>query len=85
MRRTMDLIAIAIGLLPCAYAVYVLTMRLRGKNEVFKKLAPMKEKYGERTGSTIHYIAYAGVPFVVGVSIIVSGVLGFRILDWIVR
>ena len=77
----MNLITVAIGLLPCAYAVFVLILRLQGKDEKFRKLGPMKERFGEKAGSIIHYIGYVAVPFICGIIVIYAGFAGLNILD----
>ena len=77
----MNLTTVAIGLLPCAYAFFVLTLRLKGKDDKFRKLGPMKERFGEKTGSMIHYIGYVAVPFICGIIVICAGFAGFSIID----
>ena len=77
----MNLLTIAIGLLPCAYAFYVLTLRLQRKDEKFKKLGPMKRKFGDKAGSIIHYVGYFLIPLIIGIVIIVSGIAGLDIVE----
>lgn len=79
----MNLITMGIGLLPCTYGIFVLILRLKGQDGNFKKLAAMKEKWGERTGSIIHYITYVAVPFIFGVVIIYSGYAGLSLADFL--
>jgi hypothetical protein len=77
----MNLLTIAIGLLPFAYAVYVLILRLQGKDDKFMKLGPMKRKFGDKAGSIVHYIAYFLIPLIIGLVIIVSGIAGLDIVE----
>jgi len=49
------------------------------KPEKFGKLNAMKEKYGEKTGVTIHTISYSVIPIIVGVVFIVIGFKGVAI------
>ncbi|MDC7241810.1 MAG: hypothetical protein PQJ50_15765 [Spirochaetales bacterium] len=79
----MNLLTMAVGLLPCAYALYVLVLRVQGKDERFRKLGPIKEKFGEKTGSIIHLLAYGALPFIFGISVIAAGVAGLSITDFI--
>jgi hypothetical protein len=47
--------------------------------EKFGKLNAMKEKYGEKTGVTIHTISYTVIPIVAGIIFIVVGFMGVTI------
>ncbi len=71
----------AISLLPIGYAVYVLASRKQGKDENFRKLGPMKEKYGERHGSMLHYLGYCVAPLAFGLIILYAGIKGLNITD----
>ena len=44
--------------------------------EKLGKLNAMKEKYGDKTGVTIHTISYTVVPIIVGIVFIVIGLKG---------
>ncbi len=78
----MDLITIGIGLLPVAYGLYVLVLRLQGKNAKLKKLEPMKKFWGKTLGPLIHIVAYVIAPLIVGVAIIIAGVNGTSIMQF---
>ncbi|MCK5209636.1 MAG: hypothetical protein KAQ79_16490 [Cyclobacteriaceae bacterium] len=78
----MDFITIGIGLLPVAYGIYILVLRLQGKNEKLKKLEPMKKFWGESLGLAIHFVAYIVAPIIIGVAIITAGVNGTSILQF---
>jgi len=83
MEKKLNLLTIGIGLLPCIYALYVLVFRLKGKDEKFVKLQPMKEKFGVTAGSIIHYVGYVVMPLIVGISIVIFGLQGMSIIDWL--
>ena len=78
----MDFITIGIGLLPVLYGIYILVLRLQGKNEKLKKLEPMKKFWGERLGPLIHIVAYVIAPITIGVVIIIAGVNGTSIIQF---
>ncbi len=77
----MNFLTIGLGILSCGYAILVLILRLKGRDERFKKLKPMKEKFGEKVGSTIHYIGYVLIPFLLGLILIYNGFWGLSIKD----
>ena len=77
----MVLINIVIGTIISAYALIVFVLRISGKEDQFKKLMPMKERFGENTGSVIHYFGYAAVPMIIGLAIIYPGIIGISIFD----
>ncbi len=43
----------------------------------------MKEKFGVTAGSIIHYVGYVVMPLIAGISIIILGLQGMSILDWL--
>lgn len=77
----MNFVTIGIGLLPCAYAIYVLILRIKGKNDLFRKLGPMKKTFGNKLGSAIHYFGYVIVPMGFGVFVIYLGMKGLNLAD----
>ncbi len=77
----MNLITIIIGLVFSGYGILVFGLRLRGQDEKFKKLGPMRKIYGEKLGSLIHYIGYGLVPLVFGVWIVIAGSRGTNVFD----
>lgn len=76
----MNPVTIAVGVMACSYAIWVLILRLQGKNEKFHKLEPMKKFWGPRLGSLIHYLGYVGAPFAFGISLIFAGFKGVNLL-----
>ena len=79
----MNYVTVAIGLIPIAYGVYVMIVRINGNTRNFRKLELMKKFWGERPGSIIHFISYALVPIAVGISIVMYGISGYSVTDWI--
>lgn len=77
----MILINLIIGSVIIIYAVVMFVLRTFGDGKQVKKLEPMKEKYGERTGSAIHFFAYVAVPLIFGLLIIYLGIIGISIFD----
>ena len=77
----MNVPTVAVGLLMILYALYVVVMRLRGRDEKFRKLGPMKERFGDRTGSTIHFVGYVLIPFGLGVLLLVFGSRGISLFE----
>ncbi|MDP6542755.1 MAG: hypothetical protein QGH60_02125 [Phycisphaerae bacterium] len=71
----MDPVTVGIGAVALAYGVFSGVMRVVNP-AIFKKLQPMKEKFGETAGNTIHFIAYIIVPLAVGVALIIAGLNG---------
>jgi len=71
----MDPVTTGIGALILAFGLFSAIMRLV-KPGMFKKLEPMKEKFGPAAGSAIHFIAYAIIPLAAGTILIIAGMLG---------
>ena len=69
---------LAIGLFALLFGICTLFLRVKNP-EKFEKLNAMKEKYGEKTGVTIHTISYSVIPIIVGVVFIVIGLKGVAI------
>jgi len=76
----MNPITIGVGLLICGYALWVLTLRLQGKEDKFHKLEPMRKFWGPQLGSAIHYIGYVGLPLIFGIIAILGGMRGLNLL-----
>lgn len=68
----MDPVTIGIGILAVVFGIFSGVMRFV-KPSMFKKLGPMKEKFGQSVGTAIHFVAYVIVPLGFGISMIVSG------------
>lgn len=75
----MNPITLIIGLVFCIYGLMVLKLRLQGRDEKFKKLAPMRKVFGAKLGSIIHDLGYGIIPLLFGVWIIIAGVKGIEV------
>jgi hypothetical protein len=73
--------SLVVGIAACAYAAFVLVMRLRGRDDKFRKLGPMREFWGPRLGSAIHYVGYVVIPLVFGIFLIVAGLRGKNVFS----
>lgn len=71
----MDPVTVGIGLLAVAFGAYT-TWARAAKPDQFKKLEPMKKRWGEKAGLTIHFIAYTAIPILFGVVILIKGLNG---------
>jgi len=66
----MDVFSLLIGLFAVVFGCFTLLAR-RGKNrDMLKKLAAMRERYGDKTGSLIHILFYSILPIAFGLLII---------------
>jgi hypothetical protein len=74
----MNYTTLAIGLFALLFGVCTLFVRVKNP-EKFGKLNAMKEKYGEKTGATIHTISYTVIPIVAGIVFIVVGFMGVAV------
>lgn len=81
----MNLATVALGSVACAYAIGVLSLRLAGREHLFRKLEPMRQRWGSRRGSALHYASYVGAPFVVGATMIAAGLSGISVIDLFTR
>jgi hypothetical protein len=77
----MNPITVAVGALICCYALWALAMRLRGRDDKFRKLEPMRQFWGDRLGSAIHYVGYVLVPLGVGIAVVFAGARGVDLLS----
>jgi hypothetical protein len=77
----MNPVTILIGVILCAYAASVLILRLKGREERFRKLGAMRNFWGPRLGSAIHYVGYVVVPFGFGVALIFAGWTGVNVFE----
>jgi uncharacterized membrane protein YadS len=71
----MDPVTVGIGALAIAYGIFSGVMRFV-KPSMFKKLEPMKEKFGVAAGNTIHFVAYVILPLGFGITMIIAGLNG---------
>jgi len=75
----MDLVTISTGAAISLYGVYTLVMRSKAP-EKFGKLAAMKAKYGDSTGTAAHILAYTVLPIVAGIILSFAGLNGLSLL-----
>ena len=71
----MDPVTFAIGAGAIAMGAVSGVMRFV-KPSVFRKLEPMKEKFGVRVGSSIHFVAYVILPLGFGIVMVINGLNG---------
>jgi hypothetical protein len=64
-----------LGLLALGYGVFTVYLRY-SRPESLGKLEAMKERWGDETGSLVHWVAYSAVPILVGLALIVAGLRG---------
>ena len=68
-----------IGILALLYGLYSIYLRVRKDLKAWSKLEKMKEFYGEKIGTIIHFISYTVVPIVIGIMGIAAYCLGVEI------
>jgi hypothetical protein len=78
----MDIPTISIGFLVLVYGIYALISSVRGERGMFRKLEHMKKKWGNRTGTTIHFAVCILVPILLGIIIIWAGLNGAGLI-WV--
>jgi hypothetical protein len=71
----MDPLTVGVGVAAIAYGIFTLVARAK-KPEMFKKLEPMKQRWGPSAGLAIHIVGYTVVPIVFGVISVLSGLAG---------
>jgi len=71
----MDVFSLLIGGIAVVLGIATLFARRRQNPNTLKKLTAMRERYGEKTGSMIHLIAYTVLPIVLGLMIIAFSLL----------
>jgi hypothetical protein len=70
----MDVFSLLIGGFAVLFGFLTLVTRKRGAGGTLKKLAAMRERYGDKTGFLIHLLAYSVLPIVLGLLIIAVGI-----------
>lgn len=75
----MDIGSVLFGTAFIVFAAATFFLR-NSRPHIFKKLGPMKERFGERGGMIIHTIAYTVIPFVVGMIAVYCGLNGISFL-----
>jgi len=61
-----------VGFVAAVFGLYTLALR-RSRPELFSRLALMKERLGERTGSWVHLVIYSILPLAIGVYFLLVG------------
>ena len=68
----MNQVTVGMGILAVGFGIFTAVARAT-KPEWFRKLGPMKEKFGEKGGWLIHFVGYTLVPIGLGVLWILKG------------
>jgi hypothetical protein len=76
----MDYVTIIIGIICIGYGIFSALMRVK-KPELFKKLEPMKKRWGEKNGNMLHFFGYVIVPIIFGTILLISGYFGKNIFE----
>lgn len=71
----MNYITMAIGALAFGYGIFSGIMRKK-KPSWFRKLEPMKRRYGEKAGSILHFFGYVVMPILIGLIFLFAGYNG---------
>lgn len=71
----MDPVTVGIGVFAIVFGGYTVFLRATDPSKL-KKLKPMQDMWGERTGFVVHMVAYSLVPIGVGVAMILAGFRG---------
>jgi hypothetical protein len=71
----MNPLTVGVGAAAIAYGLFTLVARVK-RPEMFRKLEPMKQRWGPRAGLAIHVVGYTIIPIVFGVITVVSGLAG---------
>ena len=76
----MDVTTVVLGVAMLAYGLYGLALYMLGKAEQkFKKLAPMRQKWGTKAGTAIHCFSYVILPIVAGSVFVAAGLSGYSV------
>jgi hypothetical protein len=71
----MDLLTLGLGVILTLYGIWTLVLRTT-RPEKFRKLGPMKDKWGNRAGFLLHFFSYTLLPVVIGIYLILAGLEG---------
>jgi hypothetical protein len=74
----MDLVTVGVGVVAIGFGAYTFFLRATNPSKL-KKLKPMQDKWGGRTGLIVHALAYSLVPLGVGMAMIFAGVKGISL------
>jgi len=75
----MNLLTLGIGIVVLCFGVISGILWFK-KPGIFKKLEPMKKRWGNRVGSILHISAYVIIPLIFGVIVVIAGVYGIDIM-----
>ena len=78
----MDPFTTGIGTIVTAYGIFSGIMHFV-KPSAFRKLEPMKEKFGTVVGNMIHFGSYVILPLILGITMIISGLNGLSFFEMI--
>ena len=71
----MNVVTVAIGTAALLFGVCSIYLRMTNPDKL-GKLAPMKDKFGEKPGNIIHLVAYSIAPLIFGIVMIYNGING---------
>ena len=71
----MNITTVGLGLAMIAYGVTTIVLRAT-RPHFFRKLEPMKQFWGARTGLAIHVVGYSVAPIVAGLIFVITGARG---------
>jgi hypothetical protein len=74
----MNWLTIALGVLMIAFGIATSIVR-RTRPQLFAKLEPMKQRWGERAGFWLHVLGYSVVPIISGLSFAIAGAYGVAV------
>lgn len=78
----MNSLTVFIGLICVVYGLYTFYARTKWPKQLYK-LEPMKARWGKKTGTFIHIVAYSVVPIITGINIIRAGFYGLSLMNLI--
>ena len=64
---------VILGTVLLIYGLGTLMLRFIKPEAFWRKLGPMKEKFGDKAGTAIHWVAYTIVPLVAGAVMLLRG------------
>ena len=76
----MNVLSVAIGGLAVGYGVFIAASHAMGSTRL-GKLAAMQARFGERAGRAVHLVAYAVLPVVFGILVLLQGMSGQSFFD----
>jgi len=70
-----NFITSGVGVIAISYGIATAILRMK-KPELFKKIGPMKEKFGAKLGLGLHFLSYTLAPIFFGVMTLTRGLQG---------